>query len=211
MPQRQIRLELRFPEEGERSPLIVVRQAPGEIARIAAEEKAPCLPLPDASVSRIEARDTIEHVYDEQAWMAELARVLAPGGELRVRVPLDNGVAWLDALNIYRYLGDLAGRGSDDPPLESLPTGWHRHYRVDGIAELVEEAGFEIQSIEAEGMPLAEVGHLVGLIASGLTADARESQRRLFDLRERLHHRPLMPLPRALASRITVRARRVDP
>lgn len=206
-PPCHIRLEFRFPGEGEDSPRIVIRHLPGgEIAHIPTDEEVPRVPLPDASVASIDARDAIEHGHDEQAWLAELARVMAPGGELLVRVPLDNGTAWLDALNIYRYLSDLAAGGSGDPPLESLPTGWHRHYRVDAISELIEAAGFEIQAVETEGMPLGELGHLAGLVASGLAPDARATQRRLFDLRERLHHRPLMPLPRALASRITVRA-----
>lgn len=206
-PPCHIRLEFRFPDEGSDAPLIVARRLPGdEIARISTDEKRPHLPLPDASVTSIDARDAIEHGHDEQAWLAELARVLVPGGELVVRVPLDNGMAWLDALNIYRYLSDLAGRGSENPPLETLPTGWHRHYRVDDLTGLVEEAGFEIRAVEAEGLPLGELGHLAGLIASGFTSDAAASQRQLFNFRERLHHRPLMPLPRPVAGRITIRA-----
>jgi hypothetical protein len=211
MPQSpsHLRLEFRLPEVDEESPQILVRQLPGgEIARIATSEPHPRPPLPDASIARVEARDAVEHGHDEQAWLAELARLLAPGGELLVRVPLDNGAAWLDALNIYRYVSDLTGRGVDTAPLETLPGGWHRHYRVDDIVGLVECAGFDIRAVEAEGMPLGELGHLAGLIASGLSQDAAESQRRLFRLRERLHHRPLMPLPRALAGRITVRATR---
>lgn len=211
MPQTpcHLRLQFRLPEPDEESPQILIRRLPGgEIARIATSEPNPRLPLPDASVTSIEARDAIEHGHDEQAWLAELARVLAPGGKLLVRVPLDNGVGWLDALNIYRYVSDLAGRGVDEAPLETLPGGWHRHYRADDIVGLVEAAGFEVRAVDAEGMPLGELGHLAGLIASGLTADASASQRRLFSFRERLHHRPLMPLPRALAGRITIHASR---
>lgn len=204
-----LRLEFKLPGAGERWPYISVRQIPGgEIARIPTAAERPCLPLPDASVTGIEARDAIEHGHDEQAWLAELARVTAPGGELLARVPLDNGVAWLDALNIYRYLGDIAGRGTDEQPLETLPTGWHRHYRAGDLVRLVEAAGFEVRSVEPEGMPLGEVGHLAALVTCGLASDAGACQRRLFALRERLHHRPLMPLPRALASRVTVRATR---
>ncbi len=208
-PTCHLRLEFRLPSADDDAPSIVIRRLPGDaIAHIATNEPTPHLPLPDASVEQLDARDVIEHVHDEQAWLSELARVLAPGGTLLLRVPLDNGVAWLDALNIYRYLSDLAGRGTDNPPLETLPIGWHRHYRPDDIAALVEQAGFDIRAVEAEGMPLGEAGHLAGLLASSLTPDPGATQRRLFNLRERLHHRPLMPLPRAVAGRITIRATR---
>ncbi len=208
-PTCHLRLEFRLPSAEDDAPSIVIRRLPGDaIAHIATDEPAPHLALPDASVEQLDARDVIEHVHDEQAWLSELARVLAPGGTLLLRVPLDNGVAWLDALNIYRYLSDLAGRGTDNPPLETLPMGWHRHYRPDDIAALVEQAGFDIRAVEAEGMPLGEVGHLAGLLASSLTPDPGATQRRLFNLRERLHHRPLMPLPRAVAGRISIRATR---
>lgn len=208
-PPRHLRLAFRFPDAGSDAPLIVVRCLPdGELARISTDEGSPHLPIPDASVTSIEARDAIEHGHDEQAWLAELARVIAPGGELMVRVPIDNGLAWLDALNIYRYINDLVGRSIDDAPLESLPLGWHRRYRPASIAGLIAAAGFEIRAIETEGLPLGELGHLAGLIASGFTSDANASQRRLFNLRERLHHRPLMPLPGALAGRVTVWATR---
>lgn len=206
-PSCHLRLDFRLPGEETDEPYIVIRRLPGDaLVRIATADGNPRIPLPDASVGAIDARDAIEHAHDEQAWLAEMARVTAPGGALLARVPLDNGVAWLDALNVYRYLGDLVGRSVDDAPLESLPMGWHRHYRPESIARLIAESGFDIRAVEAEGLPLGEVGHLAGLVASGFTSDPGASQRRLFNFRERLHHRPLMPLPRALASRVTVRA-----
>jgi SAM-dependent methyltransferase len=209
-PPCHLRLDFSFPRADEDSPHISVRHADGdEFARIASKEEQPRLPLADASVASVDARDVLEHVRDEQAWLAEIARVVIPGGMLLLRVPLDNGLAWLDALNIYRYLGGVTGSG-DDEPLETLPTGWHRHYRTADITGLIEDAGFGVDGIESEGMPLGEIGHLAGLIATSFTRDAEASQRRLFDLRERLHHRPLMPLPRSLASRVTIRATRAS-
>ncbi len=48
------------------------------------------LPFADASFDRIIASEVLEHVPDDRAAIAELARVLAPGGQLAVTVP-----AWL--------------------------------------------------------------------------------------------------------------------
>jgi SAM-dependent methyltransferase len=48
------------------------------------------LPFPDNTFDRIIAAEVLEHIPDDQAAMAELARVLKPGGTLAVTVP-----AWL--------------------------------------------------------------------------------------------------------------------
>jgi SAM-dependent methyltransferase len=48
------------------------------------------LPFPDASFDRIIAAEVLEHIPDDTVAMAELARVLRPGGTIAVTVP-----AWL--------------------------------------------------------------------------------------------------------------------
>src|SRR5579885_1250996 len=48
------------------------------------------LPFADGSFDRIIASEVLEHIPDDGAAMAELARVLRPGGTLAVTVP-----AWL--------------------------------------------------------------------------------------------------------------------
>lgn len=45
------------------------------------------LPFPDASFDRIVAAEVLEHVDDDRRAMAELARILRPGGLLAVTVP----------------------------------------------------------------------------------------------------------------------------
>lgn len=52
---------------------------------VAAE--APQLPFRDGAFDIVTAYDVIEHVEDDHAFVAELARVLAPGGALAVHVP----------------------------------------------------------------------------------------------------------------------------
>jgi SAM-dependent methyltransferase len=45
------------------------------------------LPVPDASVDRVIASEVLEHIHDDVTAMAEIARVLKPGGKVAVTVP----------------------------------------------------------------------------------------------------------------------------
>ena len=45
------------------------------------------LPFPDASVDRVIASEVLEHIPDDARAMAEIARVLKPGGRVAVTVP----------------------------------------------------------------------------------------------------------------------------
>ncbi|MQA31961.1 class I SAM-dependent methyltransferase [Modestobacter roseus] len=45
------------------------------------------LPVPDASVDRVIASEVLEHIADDRAAIAEIARVLKPGGRVAVTVP----------------------------------------------------------------------------------------------------------------------------
>ena len=45
------------------------------------------LPVPDASVDRVIAAEVLEHIPDDAAAIAEIARVLKPGGRVAVSVP----------------------------------------------------------------------------------------------------------------------------
>jgi SAM-dependent methyltransferase len=56
----------------------------------AVQGDATCLPFGDATFDRVIASEVLEHIPDDQAAFAELARVLRPGGTLAVTVP-----AWL--------------------------------------------------------------------------------------------------------------------
>jgi SAM-dependent methyltransferase len=49
--------------------------------------QAPDLPFRDGSFDIVTAYDIVEHVVDDDGFVTELARVLAPGGALAVHVP----------------------------------------------------------------------------------------------------------------------------
>jgi SAM-dependent methyltransferase len=56
------------------------------VAEVVAAE-APRLPFREAAFDLVTAYDVIEHVSDDQLFVGELARVIAPGGSLAVHVP----------------------------------------------------------------------------------------------------------------------------
>lgn len=147
----------------------------------------PSYPADPESQSRILALDVIEHVEDEQAWLEELTRLLAPGGEIFVRVPAEGPMAWLDAPNIYRYLTEFTDRGA--APHETKPTGWHRHYRRSDLIDLIKCRGLRITSISQENTPLPDIAQLIGLVAGDLVLGHRDTETRLIAIRDKLDRR----------------------
>jgi SAM-dependent methyltransferase len=78
-----------------------------------------CLPFPDNSFRLVLATDVIEHVDDDATAVAELHRVLAPGGTALITVP---------AFPSLWGLQDVVGRHK-------------RRYRLGPLRSLVERAG----------------------------------------------------------------------
>jgi hypothetical protein len=98
------------------------------------------LPFRSAALEHMRIERLLEYAIDDQALIAEVARVLAPGAGLSLSVPNTRGVGRLDWRNIHRYAADVTGR------LELLPelaeSGWRRHYTAGEIASLLGEFGF---------------------------------------------------------------------
>jgi len=65
-------------------------EAPGSTGAAAVRGNALHLPYADGAFDRIIASEVLEHIDDDAAALAELVRVLAPGGTMAVTVP-----AWL--------------------------------------------------------------------------------------------------------------------
>ncbi len=89
---------------------------------------ATALPFPDATFDRVIAAEVLEHIPADEAAMAELARVLKPGGTIAVTVP-----AWL-AENLCWAL-------SDEYHAPFVPGGHVRIYSEPGLRSKLRAAG----------------------------------------------------------------------
>ncbi|MFN2503302.1 MAG: class I SAM-dependent methyltransferase [Acidimicrobiales bacterium] len=86
------------------------------------------LPFPDGCFDRVIAAEVLEHVPDDRGAMAELARVLRPGGRLSVTLPrwLPERVCWVLA---------------DDYHWPAVPGGHVRIYRRRDLVERLRSVG----------------------------------------------------------------------
>jgi len=119
-------------------------------------------PFPDAAFDGVILLDQLAFVVDDEAAIAEAARVLRPGGTLRLRVPNAGPLAWLDGFNLARYLRDTTRRGPR--PAETRGIGWRRHYRRSELADLLRPR-FELHAVHGGGLGLAEAVRFALLVA----------------------------------------------
>lgn len=89
------------------------------------------LPFPDGSFDRVMAAEVLEHLPDDRAAIAELARVLRPGGTMAVTVPrwFPEQVCW--AL-------------SDDYHAPAVEGGHVRIYRAGQLTDLLGDGGLRV-------------------------------------------------------------------
>ena len=86
------------------------------------------LPFDDESFDRVIASEVLEHIHDDEAAFAELARVLRPGGRLAVTVP-----SWLPETVCWKL--------SSDYHAPAAPGGHVRIYRLRDLRTRLAEAG----------------------------------------------------------------------
>jgi SAM-dependent methyltransferase len=87
------------------------------------------LPFPPASFDRVIAAEVLEHIHDDRAAIAELARVLRPGGTIAVTVP--------------RWYPELVNWALSDDYHET-PGGHIRIYRRSVLEARLRHAGLEV-------------------------------------------------------------------
>lgn len=103
------------------------------------------LPYADGSFDKVLCSEVLEHLPDDRQGLAELRRVLRPGGLLCVTVPHRDYSFWYDPIN--RIAEGLFGRPIRKGPFAGI---WANHYRLYRPAELtarLEEAGFEVVEV----------------------------------------------------------------
>lgn len=163
----------------DRCPDVVFTFNGTEISAIRTDTQLPQLPLEDSSLEELILHDDVlSRVIDEEAWLQEFARVIAPGGRLRFTLPAAGPLAWLDTMNVYRYLTDVIGRG--DAPDAANPTGWNRHYTRNHIHRLLQDADFTAPGIHSQNYAVAEIQLLVGLIRDNWIRRDRSAELKLF-------------------------------
>jgi SAM-dependent methyltransferase len=96
-------------------------EAPSTASALAVRADALTLPFPDNSFNRVIVAETLEHIHADRAVLAEVSRVLAPGGLMVATVPRwwPERICWLLSdeyhevegghIRIYRR-GELFGR-----------------------------------------------------------------------------------------------------
>jgi len=104
------------------------------------------LPFPEGFFDKAILSELLEHLSDDRAGLAEVYRVLRPGGMVAITVPCRDYPFWWDPVNRMR---ELLGR----PPVRrGFWAGiWAHHERLYGEEELrrrVEEAGFLVERVD---------------------------------------------------------------
>lgn len=152
------------------------------------------LPLPNASAQCVEYFGVLEYIRNDDLAIDDVARVLAPGGTLRLRVPATGPLAALDAYNLMHYLVDTSRRGFR--PHETSEVGWRRHYGVDDLLRMLGPDRFRIVRVRRRGLALAEVIDVAAMVAFRWLRPnpvRYESGKRLAQTVERLERRLIFP------------------
>jgi SAM-dependent methyltransferase len=120
------------------------------------------LPIQQGDVTRLPFRnevfdaavmlDVLEHVDSAPRAVAELRRVLKPGGLLVLSVPHAGVMQHWDSLNVYSGWADRFGWRPIDETERGFPE--HRHFSVDDLAVLLQ--GFRIDAVIRTGLGVSE-------------------------------------------------------
>jgi ubiquinone/menaquinone biosynthesis C-methylase UbiE len=112
------------------------------------------LPFPDNHFDCVVMSEVLEHVADEPRSLAEVCRVLAPGGTFLLTVPHRGPLSFLDPDNILYHLPGMhqflyrLKWGATDGMLPK--TQEHRHYSVEAIQRLLGTA-FVVDEVYSSG------------------------------------------------------------
>jgi glycosyltransferase involved in cell wall biosynthesis len=103
------------------------------------------LPFADATFDRVLMSEVLEHVEDDRRALAEVFRVIRPGGVLALSVPHERYPFLWDPINrVWTALGgDPIRRG----PIAGIWSGHRVLYEPEALAAAVREAGFATEGL----------------------------------------------------------------
>lgn len=106
-------------------------QAPGPASGLAVQGDALRLPFADGVFDRVVVSEVLEHIPDDRGAIAEIRRVLRPGGTLAATVPrwFPERVCWMLSEEYH-----------------TNPGGHVRIYRASELREKLAAAGFRVQA-----------------------------------------------------------------
>lgn len=99
------------------------------------------LPYADGSFDKVLLSEVLEHLSDDRQGLAELRRVLRPGGILALTVPHRDYSFWYDPIN--RVAEGVFGRPIRHGPFAGIWANHQRLYRPEELLARLDEAGFE--------------------------------------------------------------------
>jgi ubiquinone/menaquinone biosynthesis C-methylase UbiE len=150
--------------------------------------------LPDGSLTVVTCLDVLEYIRNDEGAIEEMARVLAPGGRLRIRVPATGALAGFDSFNLMHYLVDTTRRGTR--PHETSELTWRRHYSLNELESMLGCHRFRIVRVRRRRLALAEIVNFVSMVLFRWVRPRRDRYRvakRLVRKIERLEHRIVTP------------------
>ena len=153
-----------------------------------------CLPLADRVVTSITCCDVLELVRNDVGLIDEMARILAPGGLLRLRVPATGVLAGVDAYNLMRYLVDTTHRGAR--PQETSELGWRRHYSRRDLIDMLGGSRFKIVKVERRRLAIAEATNFLAMMLFRWlrpSGDHYRTGKRIANAIQRIEHRLVSP------------------
>ena len=131
--------------------------------------KGPALPFADSFFSSVSLLDVLEHIADQRGLLAEIWRVLRPGGLLVVTVPRKHLFSFLDTGNwkfvfprlhrsyyVLRYSQccyDDRYRNPESGLIGDIEIekSWHEHFRPLELTRLLRSKGFSPQHLDGAG------------------------------------------------------------
>lgn len=135
------------------------------------------IPYDDASFDLVFADNVMEHVQDPARVLAEIARVLKPGGLFLAKTPNRRHymptIARITPTSFHRFYNRLRGRESVD----TFPTVYAVNTR-DDVRRYAADAGLETAAVEfVEGRPeylrISALTYLVGMVYERLVNASR--------------------------------------